>query len=105
MKTAAQALLDWYDVHQRTMPWRGIHDPYATWVSETMLQQTQVNTVRGYYARFMAAFPTVESLANAHEEQVLKLWEGLGYYSRARNLKRAAQMVVEQYIILYTEAT
>ena len=97
MKTAAQALLDWYDVHQRTMPWRGIHDPYATWVSETMLQQTQVNTVRGYYARFMAAFPTVESLANAHEEQVLKLWEGLGYYSRARNLLKGARQVMDEH--------
>ena len=97
MITAAQALLAWYDLHQRTMPWRGIHDPYATWISETMLQQTQVNTVRGYYARFMAAFPTVESLANAQEEQVLKLWEGLGYYSRARNLLKGARQVMERH--------
>ncbi|MBQ8537740.1 MAG: A/G-specific adenine glycosylase [Clostridia bacterium] len=94
MISAAEALLAWYDTHQRTMPWRGIQDPYATWISETMLQQTQVNTVRGYYARFMTAFPTLESLANAQEEQVLKLWEGLGYYSRARNLLKGARQVM-----------
>jgi len=97
VQTIAQALLDWYDVHQRTMPWRGIHNPYATWVSETMLQQTQVNTVKGYYERFMAAFPTLESLASAQEEQVLKLWEGLGYYSRARNLLKGARQVMEEH--------
>lgn len=97
MGAVAEALLGWYDENKREMPWRGIHDPYATWVSETMLQQTQVNTVKGYYARFMAAFPTLEALASAREEQVLKLWEGLGYYSRARNLLKGARQVVENH--------
>lgn len=86
-------LLDWYDAHRREMPWRGHPDPYAVWVSEIMLQQTQVETVRGYFARFLAAFPTVSALAAAPQQEVLKAWEGLGYYSRARNLQRAAQSV------------
>lgn len=90
-------LLRWYDVHARVLPWRGIHDPYRTWVSETMLQQTRVETVRGYYDRFLAAFPTVQALAEAQEDEVLKLWEGLGYYSRARNLHQAAQQVVRDF--------
>lgn len=76
------------------MPWRDHPDPYAVWVSEIMLQQTQVETVRGYFARFLDAFPTVEALAAAPLQQVLKAWEGLGYYSRARNLQKAAQTVV-----------
>lgn len=97
MANVAQALLAWYDQNKRPMPWRDIHDPYATWVSETMLQQTQVNTVRPYYDRFMASFPTLESLAAAQEEQVLKLWEGLGYYSRARNLLKGARQVMAAY--------
>ncbi|MBQ2701282.1 MAG: A/G-specific adenine glycosylase [Clostridia bacterium] len=94
MPSCAQALLAWYDQNKRSMPWRDIQNPYATWVSETMLQQTQVNTVRSYYARFMEAFPTLADLAAAPEEQVLKLWEGLGYYSRARNLLKGAQQVM-----------
>ena len=87
----------WYDEHARTLPWRGIHDPYRTWVSETMLQQTRVETVRGYYERFLARFPTVEQLAAAPLDEVLKLWEGLGYYSRARNLHRGAQQVIHDF--------
>lgn len=90
-------LLDWYDAHARTLPWRGIDNPYATWVSETMLQQTRVETVKGYYQRFLTAFPTIEALAEAQEEEVLKLWEGLGYYSRARNLHAGAKQVVTQF--------
>lgn len=86
-------LLDWYDAHRREMPWRGHPDPYAVWVSEIMLQQTQVETVRGYFGRFLAAFPTVSALAAAPQQAVLKAWEGLGYYSRARNLQKAAQAV------------
>jgi A/G-specific adenine glycosylase len=89
-----RALLAWYDVHRREMPWRGHPDPYAVWVSEIMLQQTQVETVRGYFERFLAVFPTVETLADAPQQQVLKLWEGLGYYARARNLQKAAREVV-----------
>lgn len=90
-------LLSWYDANARTLPWRGIHDPYRTWVSETMLQQTRVETVRGYYERFLARFPTVQALAAADEADVLKCWEGLGYYSRARNLHQAARQIVEEF--------
>ena len=97
MTEAAALLLDWYDAHARRLPWRGIHDPYRTWVSETMLQQTRVETVLAYYERFLQRFPTVEALAAAPEDDVLKLWEGLGYYRRARNLHRGAQQVVEEF--------
>ena len=93
MNPIAQALLDWYDRNARILPWRGIHDPYRTWVSETMLQQTRVETVIPYYERFTARFPTLADLASAEEDEVLKLWEGLGYYSRARNLLRGARQV------------
>lgn len=86
-------LLLWYDAHRRTLPWRGESDPYRVWLSEIMLQQTQTETVKGYYARFLERFPTVSDLASAEESQVLKLWEGLGYYSRARNLHAAAKRV------------
>lgn len=86
-------LLRWYDANRREMPWRDHPDPYAVWVSEIMLQQTQVETVRGYFSRFVEAFPSVAVLAEAPQQDVLKKWEGLGYYSRARNLQRAAQVV------------
>ncbi len=92
----AAALLDWYAQHARPLPWRRNRDPYAIWVSEIMLQQTRVETVIPYYARWMARFPTLESLAQASQQEVLSLWEGLGYYSRARNLHRAAQIVVAE---------
>ena len=91
-----QALLQWYDEHRRTLPWRGARDAYAILVSEIMLQQTRAAAVIPYYGRFMAALPTVEALAACPEERLLKLWEGLGYASRARNLKRCAQAVVAQ---------
>lgn len=90
-------LLRWYDRHARILPWREQPDPYRVWVSEIMLQQTRVEAVRPYFERFMEALPTVEALADAPEETLMKLWEGLGYYNRARNLQRAARMVVEQY--------
>lgn len=90
-------LLDWYRSARRTLPWRDHPDPYAVWVSEIMLQQTRVDTVLPYYERWMVRFPTIESLAEASQQEVLNLWEGLGYYSRARNLHRAAQTVVEQF--------
>ena len=96
MKQLHRLLLDWYDAHAREMPWRGHPDPYAVWVSEIMLQQTQVETVRGYFVRFLGAFPTVAALAAAPQQQVLKMWEGLGYYTRARNLQKAAQAVMAQ---------
>jgi A/G-specific adenine glycosylase len=89
-----RALPRWYRYHQRDLPWRLTRDPYAIWVSEIMLQQTRVETVIPYYHRWLRAFPTVESLARAPLSRVLKLWEGLGYYSRARNLHCAARQVV-----------
>ena len=93
----APLLLTWYDQHARTLPWRGIREPYRTWVSETMLQQTRVETVIGYYDRFLRRFPTVAELAAAPEDDVLKMWEGLGYYSRARNLHKGAQQVMADF--------
>lgn len=92
-----ESLLAWFKVNQRDLPWRRTKDPYHIWVSEIMLQQTQVNTVIPYYERFMARFPTIEALAAAEEEEVLKYWEGLGYYSRARNLLSAVREVNEVY--------
>ena len=91
----AEILLGWYDRNARSMPWRGIHDSYKTWISETMLQQTRVETVIPYYNRFLLRYPTLASLAAADESDVLKLWEGLGYYSRARNLLKGARQVME----------
>ena len=93
---AGSPLLDWYRANARRLPWRQTEDPYRIWVSEIMLQQTRVAAVLGYYARFLEAFPTVEALAAAPEQQLMKLWEGLGYYSRARNLQRAARCIVER---------
>ena len=90
-------LLAWYKKHQRDLPWRRTRDPYAIWVSEIMLQQTQVATVIPYYERFLKRFPTVQKLARAREQSVLKLWEGLGYYSRARNLQKAARSIIQDH--------
>ena len=87
------SLLRWFSAGARNLPWRRTRDPYAIWVSEIMLQQTQVQTVIPYWTRWMEAFPDVQSLASAPEDRVLKLWEGLGYYSRARNLHRAASRI------------
>ena len=97
MKQIASALLAWYDRNARVLPWRGFHDAYRTWVSEAMLQQTRVETVLSYYDRFLARFPDLPSLAAAPEADVLKAWEGLGYYSRARNLWNGARQVVSEY--------
>ncbi|HBQ99067.1 MULTISPECIES: A/G-specific adenine glycosylase [unclassified Roseofilum] len=91
------SLLRWYGDAGRVLPWRKERDPYPIWISEIMLQQTQVKTVLPYYDRWLHAFPTLETLAQANLQQVLKLWEGLGYYSRARNLYRAAQQVMEEH--------
>ena len=91
------ALLPWFDANKRDLPWRQDKEPYHIWLSEIMLQQTRVEAVKGYYARFLAALPTVEALANADEELLLKLWEGLGYYSRVRNLHKAAQVIISDY--------
>lgn len=93
----APSLLSWYDQNRRHLPWREEVSAYRTWVSEIMLQQTRVSAVLPYFVRFMDAFPTVEDLARADTEQLMKLWEGLGYYSRARNLQKAAQIITHQY--------
>lgn len=93
----AERLLAWYDREKRQLPWRKNKDPYRIWVSEIMLQQTRVETVIPYFERFMARFPTLESLAAAPEEEVLTYWQGLGYYSRARNLQRGVREVVATY--------
>jgi A/G-specific adenine glycosylase len=91
------ALLPWYPMHARDLPWRADREPYHVWLSEIMLQQTRVEAVRGYYARFLAALPDIRALAEAPEDRLLKLWEGLGYYSRVRNLQRAAQVIVREH--------
>jgi A/G-specific adenine glycosylase len=90
-------LIEWFIKNQRDLPWRKTYDPYQVWISEIMLQQTQVKTALPYFDRWMRALPDIESVANAHEDKILKLWEGLGYYSRARNLQKAAKMIVEKH--------
>ena len=90
-------LLEWFRDNQRTLPWRSDPTPYHVWVSEIMLQQTRVAAVLGYYRRFMEALPTVADLAQVEEDQLLKLWQGLGYYNRARNLQKAARQIMEQF--------
>jgi len=90
------ALLSWFRANARSLPWRGTHDPYRIWLSEILLQQTRVESVIPYYERFVEAFPRIEDLADADEDRVLKLWEGLGYYTRARNLMRAARIIARE---------
>ena len=90
-------LLGWYRKNRRDLPWRRDREPYHIWLSEIMLQQTRVEAVKGYYARFLEALPDVQSLASCDDDRLHKLWEGLGYYSRVRNLKKAAQMIVNDH--------
>lgn len=90
-------LIDWYEVNKRDLPWRNTHDPYKIWISEIILQQTRVAQGFDYYIRFIERFPTVQSLATAEEQEVLKYWQGLGYYSRARNLHAAAKMIQDHF--------
>ena len=97
LKQLPALLLPWYEENKRVLPWRTDKDPYHVWVSEIMLQQTRVEAVKGFYARFLNKLPTIETLANANDELLHKLWEGLGYYSRVRNLKKAAQAVMENH--------
>ena len=92
-----EKLLVWYDAHKRDLPWRRTQDPYKIWISEIMLQQTRVDTAIPYYERFLDWFPTVADLAQAPEEKLLKAWEGLGYYSRVRNMQKAAQQIMEKH--------
>lgn len=97
LMAAVGPLLSWYRAHRRDLPWRENQDAYRVWISEIMLQQTRVEAVKPYFARFMEHFPTVGALADADEAELLKCWEGLGYYSRARNLKKAAGLILEEY--------
>ena len=93
----SETLIQWYRKNKRNLPWRNIDDPYRIWVSEIMLQQTRVEAVKPFYARFLEALPTVSDLANVEEDKLLKLWEGLGYYNRVRNMQKAAQQIVVEY--------
>src|SRR5690348_2434613 len=97
MKQLSSKLLGWYHKNKRTLPWRGHASAYAVWVSEIMLQQTRVETVIPYFERWLELFPTIQALAAAPEQTVLSAWEGLGYYSRARNMHKAAKMVQAEF--------
>lgn len=97
LKAINRPLLAWYRENARTLPWRGCKDPYRIWISEIMLQQTRVEAVRPYFERFLEELPDIESLAKVPEERLLKLWEGLGYYSRAKNLQKSAKILAETY--------
>lgn len=92
-----KSLLDWYDINHRNLPWRNTRDPYKIWLSEIILQQTRVNQGLPYYLKFVENYPSVDKLAEAPEQEVLRLWQGLGYYSRARNLHQCAKLIVEKY--------
>lgn len=96
-KDIVTPLLSWYQENKRILPWRENKEPYRVWVSEIMLQQTRVEAVKPYFDRFMKALPTVDALAMAEEERLLKLWEGLGYYNRAKNLQKAARIIMDEY--------
>lgn len=96
-KYISKSLIKWYEANKRELPWRDISDPYRIWISEIILQQTRVNQGLSYYLRFIERFPDVKTLAIANEDEVLKYWQGLGYYSRARNLHKTAQIIAENY--------
>lgn len=96
-KTDAEILIRWFRNHHRDLPWRNTRDPYAIWISEIMLQQTRVDAVRDRFIQFMHALPTIYDLAAVNDDQLLKLWEGMGYYSRARNLKKCAKKIIADY--------
>ena len=97
LKAINGPLLSWYDSHERVLPWRETPEAYRVWISEIMLQQTRVEAVKPYYARFMEALPDVKALADVEDERLMKLWEGLGFYNRARNLKKAAGVIMYDY--------
>lgn len=97
MKKMREPVIDWYQKNKRELPWRKEKNPYHIWLSEIMLQQTRIEAVKQYYERFLKQIPTIQDLAEIEEEKLLKLWEGLGYYNRARNLKKAAQVIQEKY--------
>ena len=97
LKEIVEPIVRWYQKQEKILPWKQDKEPYHVWVSEIMLQQTRIEAVKKYYTRFMKTLPTIQDLANVSEEKLLKLWEGLGYYSRARNLKKAAIQIEENY--------
>ena len=97
LSVLVEPTLTWYEANKRDLPWRKDKDPYHIWVSEIMLQQTRVEAVIPYYERFMTALPTIEALAKCQEDPLLKLWEGLGYYNRVRNMQKAAQTICAEY--------
>lgn len=96
-KWIVEPLLEWFDANKRELPWRQNPKPYYVWISEIMLQQTRVEAVKGYFHKFIETLPDIYSLSNVEEDKLLKLWEGLGYYNRARNLKKAACQIMEEY--------
>ena len=96
LKEIVQPIVKWYQAQEKTLPWKQDKDPYHVWISEIMLQQTRIEAVKKYYIRFMKQLPTIQDVANASEEQLLKLWEGLGYYSRVRNIKKAAIQIIQE---------
>ena len=96
VKSFSKDLIAWYDINKRSLPWRNTNDPYKIWLSEIILQQTKIAQGLPYYINFVNEYPDVIKLAQASEQEVLKLWEGLGYYSRARNLHKAAKIVVNE---------
>ncbi len=104
LKKLPEALLPWYDANKRDLPWRKDREPYHVWLSEIMLQQTRVEAVKGYYARFLDTLPTIEALAACDDDLLHKLWEGLGYYSRVRNLKKAAMEIMEAHEGVFPES-
>ena len=104
LNTLPDLLLPWYHEHKRDLPWRSDREPYHIWLSEIMLQQTRVEAVKGYYSRFLDALPTIDALARCDDDLLHKLWEGLGYYSRVRNLKKAAQVILEHHNGIFPEA-
>ena len=97
LETAVPRITSWYRENGRSLPWREDPTPYHVWISEIMLQQTRIEAVIPYYRRFLESFPTVHDLAACDDDRLMKLWEGLGYYSRARNLKKAACAIVENF--------
>ena len=97
LRELPEALLPWYRENHRVLPWRADQEPYHVWLSEIMLQQTRVEAVKGYYTRFLKALPTIEALADCDDDTLHKLWEGLGYYSRVRNLKKAAIVIMTEH--------
>ena len=102
MKDCVEIILNWYKKCKRDLPWRKDRDPFHVWISEIMLQQTRIEAVIDYYERFMKRLPSIKDLSEIEEDELLKLWEGLGYYSRARNLKKAATIIMNEYELMGT---